>query len=355
MATMFGFRIYKLTLYKERGRRPMDFDKAYLGNVPSRDNESSSFAASLSEVCEGLRGRPFTQRLTYKDRSPGSMQDDSETEEADQPEEDRTDPYIRLESWQQCGRRFDIVFRSGRTGSHDQANGETAAEDVYIKRKAPSNEFHAQLYLPMTGPHAALVVEARGRFCPGPELAQLIGVGSKILDEERPVPERIGWWRLSTKQLTDPTLMERYLRDGTAVGLRFTRTALSPDGGGRRRNDLVLTRSGLPAGVARQAKAMMLGWVRSSMEGQAPDKDQVVEEATELLEIEIRPSDFEEAEMEWEYPDGTRKFLSPDQFNDKFTYRPWSRGHRPSNIELLYESKKRLLDVTKIYKMSLDL
>lgn len=344
MATRYGYKLFTVELYRENGRKKLDYSTAKLKGIET----SFSFLKSLDDVCTDLLGRRFIGNLSLREEL--HLDEDEATDTTGENK-----PYISLEEWSRDKNTYSFVVRSGVTGSHDMANGLTEDEDVSLEDRAPSNPFRAFLYIPKKGEKAALGVEARGSYAPGLNLMKLLTVGGKTIDEERAEADRRSWWRYSVKQITDPETVDQYVLNGAAQGVRFTRYS-STSQGTRRTKDVVLTQHGLPANGIQAAAAVARAWRKANKDGsKLPTGNQVAHSLSQFLEVDIDHNEFDEAALEWKSPDGTVTYVSPESFKDKFTYRMNKPLQRPTAKELRNAIEYRLTGLSKVQKLNLDL
>lgn len=346
MATQFGFRLFEVELLREHKKSPLDFSNANLG----AGTNQVPFTESLRRICAAIQGVTVTGILRYRHRDVPVNPEETED----------TQPSIRLLKFANIGSRIDFEFRYGRRGSHDLAMADSADEDAELFGKAPTNPFRAFLYLPISGTKAVLAVEARNRICPADNLMKLIGVSSKEQDEERPDSEQIGWWRFRYFRITDPDQWEKFITQGQPRSISLIKHEIRPDGTPGTKKVIVRQDGLAGTSAAKASKTLGMFWIKRAEAktlkqlGIDPSGNTVQQLAT-LVEVNVDAADFDEAGFTWEGPDGTTKFIGPDDVVDQFTYAVGKAGVSPSNETLVYAVESKLRDLAPSHGIPLDL
>ncbi|KWR73299.1 hypothetical protein RN04_03395 [Arthrobacter sp. W1] len=237
---------------------------------------------------------------------------------------------------------------------------ESAEEDAELSGKAPTNPFRAFLYLPVSGTKAILAVEARNRICPADNLMKLLGVSSKEQDEERPLDAQIGWWRFRYFRITDPEQWVKFITQGEPRSISLIKHEIKPDGTPGTKKVTVRQDGLAGTGVAKASKTLGMFWIKKAEAknlralGIDPSGNSVQQLAT-LVEVNVDAADFDEAGFTWEGPDGTTKFIGPDDVVDQFTYSVGKPGISPDNETLIEAIESKLRDLAPSHRIPLEL
>lgn len=346
MPTRYGFKLYTSVLYKKGGRKRFEFQSASLGN----DKKKIPFIESMDNLLEAMGKRRFVGKLKLDEADP-----DNDNTQGDE-EEEQSGSITYIESWTRSENCYEILMRTGVKNSHDKASGATEEDDVELITRAPSNAFRVFFYVPLHGGKAAFGVESRGAFAPGPQFIKLLNFAGKRIDLEHKEGEQVGYWRFKANQITDPDTVDNYVENGMATGLRFLRYKNTADGRRKAPRDIVLTQFGIPGTKIQAAQKMARGWRDLNRKSQSlPTKEAVAEKLHEFLEIEIGENEFDEAAFEWQAPDGTKSWVSPEDFKDKFTYRLGKPDARPTDPQLKSAIEIKLRDLSNVQELHLDL
>ncbi|MDI2032984.1 hypothetical protein [Paenarthrobacter nitroguajacolicus] len=333
MATQYGFKLWEVTVHDGFSRSPLDLTEAQLD---SKDTATKLFP-SLRAIAKSTAGLTRTEVLRYRTYSP--------EEDAAGDKEDTT-PSIRLLSHSVSGSNLTFEYRFGRRGSHDIAIAPDAGQDASLADKASSNRFRAYLFLPTSGTKAVFASEARNSMCPGTDLLKLLGVTSKEQDEARETKDQIGWWRFLPKQVTDEEQLKSFIRSGHANAVRLEKIT-SSGSGARERKAITVRQSGLSGSKLDQAKILGAEWfgVKAKdlgLDGKPPKGKDDLAKLAALVDLQLKPGQFDDGGLEWEGPDGSTQFVKPDGARDVFTYRVGKRGSAPTDKELERAIKNRV-------------
>lgn len=347
MATQYGYRLFVVEVTKGMRRKHESYEKAALGSGASE----VQFIDSILRTCATLKDVTITEALKYREKSYDVPDGNSAVED--------TTPFLRLLSYSHDGNRLDFSFRYGRKGSHDLAMAATTEGDAELDDKAPTNPYRAHLYLPVSGSRAILAIESRNRTCPAHDFLKLIGVSTKLQDEERTDESKIGWWRFIPSRMTDSLQWERFIMEGKAQSVSLIKYYMKSDGT-RGSKEVTLRQDGLPEGKLAQALAIGRYWIGKSDDAELrsagidPD-DSTVEQLASMVEVGVDPDEFDEAGFNWTGADGVTKFIDPDRVRDYFTYPVGRRGYSPKDEELRYAIESRLVSLAPTHEIELDL
>lgn len=336
MATQYGYRLFRLELYKGNARRPTDFTRA----TQTSGDIRFDVPAMVREVCERHLNETFDEPLRFVERV--QPDDDAAINDPDAEIEDTT-PMVRLTQVVRHHNRVDIKFRHGRKGSHDlalSAMGED--DDADLRNRASSNEFRAHLYFPEEGTYGLLVCEARGRVCPYSDLLRVVGVKMKHWVEEMgkhdPGATITKWWKLKASPLVDDERIHTSIRQGRAVGIRLTKYGIAADGMRQRPREWYLQTDRIAPENASPLRHAAARWTHVDPQRVGLTEEDVREpEETEVRHMaaymgaEVDPEDFDEAAIIWEDPEGAITTIRPDDHQSLYIYPVGPRGRYPSD------------------------
>jgi hypothetical protein len=304
--TTYGFRLFRVTLRRENGRKEVPFAVRQEGATwRYRDH-----AAQLLEKHNGSRQRGFPQESEI-------TPDTSATWGGEQP-------VFSVENVALMGEHIVFAVRYGRKSGHDVAMAppeDPNAQDLDIAAHSPSRIYRAALLLPETGDAGVLAVESVGNACPRQAIIRWLNAWSRL---ESPSStgnaQSTPWWKLVAEALGDESLLESFMDRADTEQLILTRKGVTADNK-RKTDSLKLTIDANRSEVKFGATTIARSWGPTVRRGEHVSSSGAAHALAALIGADVAGIDFDDATVVLRDDQNVVKYIKPDRLSDVFVYR----------------------------------